>query len=72
MRCEKIHRKGAKDRVKEIINERAWYLTDTKAEAIVQGKIRSSLSSSRKAIRDQMKVSEDLEIRSIFCVYSYI
>lgn len=56
MRCEKVHRKGAKDRIREVIEERPWYLKKTIPEAIVEGDIRNSLSSNRKAIRNQMKV----------------
>ncbi|PON71711.1 hypothetical protein PanWU01x14_071660 [Parasponia andersonii] len=58
IRCEKTHKKAPKDRIREI-KRLEWYREETIAEAIVQGKIRSSVSSNRKAIRDQMKVLGD-------------
>ena len=74
MRCEKIYREGAKDRLKEIIEQREWRLKDTIAEAIVQGKTQNNLNSNKKAIRDEMKVRilNKMNILLIFMFETYV
>ncbi|PON71712.1 hypothetical protein PanWU01x14_071670 [Parasponia andersonii] len=56
MRCEKIYREGANDRLKEIIEQHEWCLKNTITQAIVQRKTQNNLNSNKKAIRDEMKV----------------